>query len=83
MSFQQAHLVAEIYGAQQVSDTGSSVVRNKILGGDPKKLEMCMGWMESLGLTELSLSDAYTNLIGPDKAKWPKPPLPLQFQSSK
>lgn len=83
MTFTQAHLVAEVYGGQQVFETGTSVMRNKILAGTPQKLGLCMGWMEALGLTEQSLNDAYTKLIGPDKTKWPAPPVPLHFQSSK
>lgn len=79
MSFRQAHLVAEVYGGQQVFETGTSVMRNKLLAGSPQKLGMCIGWMESLGLTEQSLNDAYTKLIGPDKTKWPAPPLPVHL----
>lgn len=83
MPFQQAHGVAEVYGAQQVFATGTSMIRNKILAGNPSKLEMCIGWLESLGLTELSLNDAYATLIGPDKTRWPAPPFPLPGMTTK
>lgn len=83
MTFRQAHVVAEVYGGQHVFDTGTSIIRGKILAGAPNKLGRCIGWMESLGLTEQSLNGAYTRLIGPDKTKWPAPPIPLHFSSSK
>lgn len=79
MTFRQAHLVAEVYGAQGVFNTGTNLIRNKIMSGNPKKLEMCIGWLESLGLTEQSLDSTYTQLIGPDKLKWPAPPLPVHY----
>lgn len=77
MPFHQAHVVAEIYGGQQLFETGSGVLRNKILVARPQKLIACIGWIESMGTTEQSLNNAYTQLIGPDKTRWPTPPIPF------
>lgn len=83
MPFPQAHLVAEVYGGQQVFDTGAGILRNKLLSTSPQQAGMCIGWMESLGLSEQSLNNAYTKLIGPDTTKWPALPVPVPGLTAK
>lgn len=78
MPFRQAQAVAEVYGAQRELQTNASMLRGYIMSPNPHKLGACIGWIESMALSERMLSNrAYTLIIGPDKAKWPKPPIPV------
>ncbi|HEX7324886.1 MAG TPA: hypothetical protein VF292_05990 [Rhodanobacteraceae bacterium] len=77
MRFRTAHQIAEVYGAQQLFQTGSSIIRKNLLKTSPQNAKQCIGWLESLGLSERSLNGAYSAIIGADKTRWPAPPFPF------
>ncbi|MGH8116344.1 MAG: hypothetical protein ACREP0_04480 [Rhodanobacteraceae bacterium] len=78
MPYQQAQTVAEVYGAQRELEATGSMLRGYLMSPNPNKLDVCIGWIESMAMSERMVSNsAYTLIIGPDKTKWPAPPFPL------
>ncbi|MGH8146705.1 MAG: hypothetical protein ACREPY_10260 [Rhodanobacteraceae bacterium] len=82
MSFRKAHLIAEIYGGQRLFETGTGIIRSRLLQSSAQKTDACIGWLESLGLSEQSLNNAYSMFIGADKTHWPSPPFPFQTRKT-
>lgn len=82
MSFQKAHLIARIYGGQRLVETGTGILRRRLLQTSAQKPLACIYELESIGLTENSLDDAYSKLIGADKTPQPAPPFPLPIRKT-
>ncbi|MGH8184759.1 MAG: hypothetical protein ACREPH_13970 [Rhodanobacteraceae bacterium] len=74
MPFQQAEQIAQVYGGQDILQTAFKLSRNQILFPGPRTLGVCIGTLEGMALSEPSISNTYTQFIGPDKTNWPQPP---------
>lgn len=84
MTFRQAHKVAKAYGWQRLMGTEFKLFRNRIMySSTPRTLQTCVLGIEGVVRTERSVDNAYTPIIGPDKTKWPKSPLPSSTHVSK
>lgn len=79
MPFKQAHLIAQMYGHQHVTQKDFDLTQNRILMAGPQPLNVCITGVLGIVQDEHVLDSHYDPLIGRDKSAWPRslpPPSP-------
>lgn len=72
MPFQQAQLVAQVYGWQHYFQKGDELSVN-LLTQHPESLDFCVGIVKDAASQNLQLAEFYSKLIGSDDDAPPKP----------
>ena len=73
MPFEQAQLVAQVYGWQHYVLKGVDLDAS-LLMQQPHSLEFCAGIIDEIGRNAVKLDELYAKLIGRDTAPLPMPP---------